>query len=125
VRLEAVKMLVAVEIHLRSSLWLVLVLAEMHLNPDEVGLAATEMMVTAEMNLNLQNYTWPVRRSAYEILVPAEMHPRPKEMRLVAAEMLVPAEMHLRPKEVLVAASEMLGSCRYAPEALGGAAGGC
>jgi len=38
VRLEAAKMLVTVEIHLRRcSLWLVLVPAEMHLKPDEVA----------------------------------------------------------------------------------------
>jgi hypothetical protein len=45
----------------------VLVLAEMHLNPDEVGLAATEMMV------------------------PAEMHLRPDEVHLAAAETMLPA----------------------------------
>jgi hypothetical protein len=38
----------------------------------------------------------------------AEMHLRPKEVRLVAVEILLPAEMHMRTEEVLLAASEML-----------------
>jgi hypothetical protein len=38
----------------------------------------------------------------------AEMHLRPKKVRLVAVAILLPAEMHMRTEEVLLAASEML-----------------
>jgi hypothetical protein len=42
---------------------------------------------------------------AAEILLPAEIHLKPEEVRLAAAEILVTAEMYLRPEKVHLAAA--------------------
>jgi hypothetical protein len=44
--------------------------------------------------------------AATEMLVPAEMHMKPAEVRLAAVEMLMTVEMHLRLEEVQLGAAE-------------------
>ena len=46
--------------------------------------------------------------AAAEILMAAEMHLRPKKVRLVAVAILLPAEMHMRTEEVLLAGALFL-----------------
>ena len=56
--------------------------------------------------------TKKVHLAASEMLVPAEMHLRPAEMCLVGAGMMVTAEMHLMLTEVLRRCAWQLPRCK-------------